>query len=80
MYNKSVVPNCDIINRYMQVFDNKNECYKFFNAMFPKVAVRRIEYIKKAKTEDEPVEYKLLAKKNELSMREIKNYIDLLKS
>jgi hypothetical protein len=80
MYGKSTITSCDVANKYTQIFSNKNDCYKFLGAIFPKVPQRKIEYIKKKKSEEENNDHRLLAKNKELSVREIKNYIDLLKS
>jgi hypothetical protein len=80
MYGKSTISACDIANKYTQVFSNKAECYKFLSVIFPKVTQKKIEYIKKKKTEEDDANFLLLAKNKELSVREIKNYIDLLKS
>lgn len=80
MYGKQTISSCQIANKYLQIFPNKTEAYKFFSAIFPKVPFKKITYIKKTKTDsDSEKEYQLLAKNKELSVREIKNYIDLLK-
>lgn len=80
MYGKSTITACDTANKYSQIFNNKNDCYKFLSVIFPKVPQKKIEYIKKKKSEDENSDLQLLAKNKELSVREIKNYIDLLKT
>lgn len=80
MYGKQTIASCEIVNRYLQTFPNKVDAYKFFSAIFPKLPSKKIIYIKKTKAEnDNEEEYALLAKNKELSTREIKNYIDLLK-
>jgi hypothetical protein len=79
MYGKSTITACDLTNKYSQVFSNKADCYKFLSAVFPKVPQKKIDYIKKKKSDEEDKELALLAKNKELSTREIKNYIDLLK-
>jgi hypothetical protein len=79
MYGKSTILACDIANKYTQVFNNKAECYKFLSAIFPKVSQKKIEYIKKKKTEEDNTDFLLIAKNKELSIREVKYYIDLLK-
>lgn len=80
MYNKSIIQHCDIINRYLSVFENKRDSYNFFSAVFPKVPHKQINYIKKKKNEDTTDDmYKKIAKNLELSTREIKTYVDLLK-
>jgi hypothetical protein len=79
MYGKSTVTACDTANKYSQIFSNKSDCYKFMSAIFPKMSQKKIEYIKKKKSEEENTELSLIAKNKELSTREVKYYIDLLK-
>jgi|TARA_R100000152_G_C6772561_1_gene199516 hypothetical protein len=66
-------------NKYYNVFDNKREWYDYMVKIIPKGSPGRIHYIKKEKRKevknyDEIVKY--LAKRFELSKREVQQYID----
>jgi len=82
MYGRKVINECDLINRYSSIFVNKNDYYKFFVSIFPKIPKKRITYFKKQKHEkNESVpNIENISKYMELSKREIKEYIDFLNS
>ncbi len=66
-------------NKYYNVFDTKREWYDYMVKIIPKGSPGRIHYIKKEKRKevknyDEIVKY--LAKRFELSKREVQQYID----
>jgi hypothetical protein len=66
-------------NKYFNVFDSKKEWYEYLVKIIPKGSPGRIHYIKKEKREkvknyDEIV--KFLAKRFEISKREVQQYID----
>ena len=64
------------------VFETKQQYYQFVSKVLPKVNRKRIHYIKKTKkepTEQQEDNNKLMAKRLELSEREIKSYYELLK-
>lgn len=66
-------------NWLWSIFETKQEYYKFINTIIPCVARKRIHYIKRAKPEDKPKEIEnieLIAKRLELSQREIKSYYE----
>lgn len=66
-------------NWLWSIFETKQEYYKFINTIIPRVAKKRIHYIKRAKPEDKPKEIEnieLIAKRLELSQREIKSYYE----
>ena len=66
-------------NWLWSVFETKQDYYKFINTIIPRVSRKRIHYIKKVKPEDKPKELEnveLLAKRLELSQREIKSYYE----
>ena len=66
-------------NWLWSVFETKQDYYKFINTIIPRVSRKRIHYIKKVKPEDKPKEIEnveLLAKRLELSQREIKSYYE----
>jgi hypothetical protein len=77
MYSKNTATFCNIINRYLGVFEDKKDLYGLFVAVMPKVPSKRISYIKKIKEEkkEENSDIEMLANNLELSEREIKQYI-----
>jgi len=68
-------------NRQKELFTLKQDQYNFIFNILPKVKKKRINYIKKIKSEEEkedkniPITSKIL----EISQREVKQYIDLYK-
>ena len=80
MYSTSVAQDCNIINKYLSIFDSKKDLYSLFHAVFMKCPSRKINYFKRAKsekTEDDVMVQKIAASK-ELSQREIKDYLNTL--
>ena len=65
-------------NRIGSCFETKRQFYMFFNSLIPKLPFKRLHYIKKKKPEDtENIEHvDLIAKRLELSQREIKLYYE----
>lgn len=79
MYSTQTINSCNLINKYLQIFDNKKDLYNFFIAVFPKLPFKKISYFKRQKeekTKDNNI--KLIAKARELSSREITEYIQAL--
>ena len=66
-------------NRYKEVFSLKQDQYNYILNILPKVKKRRINYIKKIKTEEKEKDENIpiIAKTLEISEREVKEYIDL---
>lgn len=66
-------------NRYRETFSLKQDQYNFALNIFPKVKKKRINYIKKVKSEEQKEDemIPIFAKNMELSQREIREYIDL---
>jgi hypothetical protein len=68
-------------NRYKEVFSLKQDQYNYIFNILPKVKRKRINYIKKVKSEEEEekedYDVSILAKNLEISEREVKEYIDL---
>jgi hypothetical protein len=69
-------------NRLWSVFQNKRDWYRFCLSVVPRNRFTKIEYIKKGakeksatKADDEKV-YQMLAKNLELSVREVKSYVN----
>lgn len=76
MLNKQT---CQIVNittnTMYQVFENKSDHYKFLHYIIPRERFKRINYIKKNKSEkQQDDDTKLIAKNMQLSTREIKLY------
>lgn len=70
------------VNWLYSVFETKQQYYKFVTSVFPRVTRKRIHYIKKNKSENQPEEpdnIELIAKRLELSQREIKSYYEYSK-
>ena len=70
-------------NKYWNVFQNKRDWYRFNLTLLPRNRFSKIEYVKKAaaakdkvaKNDDEKI-YQVLASNLELSVREVKLYIE----
>jgi len=83
MYSPELALVSNKINKFLSVFDNKNDLYNLFLCLTPKVKQKRIQYIKKNKPNKEQPEKDdavLFACNLELSSREVKQYIDFLES
>lgn len=80
MYSPSLAVIINNTSNWLwSVFETKQDYYKFINTIIPRVSRKRIHYIKKAKPEEKPKEIEniqLLAKRLELSQREIKSYYE----
>lgn len=69
-------------NWLYSIFETKQQFYQFTSSIFPRVGRKRIHYIKKVKKdeEDEIENLELIAKRLELSQREIKSYYEFQSS
>lgn len=69
-------------NWLYSAFETKQQYYRFVSAVIPKLNFKRIHYIKKKKPEntEELENVELLAKRLEISQREIKSYYELQNS
>lgn len=65
-------------NRLHSTFNTKDDYYRFINKVLPKVKRKHIPYIKKVKrdTPEDDENLKIIAKRLELSQREIKSYYE----
>ena len=81
-YSSDCIEIANILNRYAYQFADKQDSFKFFNCLIPKLRYKRIQYIKKTKEkkdkEDENI--KVLAQRYEISEREVRQNLDLLKT
>lgn len=66
-------------NRQKELFTLKQDQYNYVLNILPKVKKKRINYIKKIKSEEEKEDetIPITAKVMEISQREVRNYIDL---
>lgn len=62
------------------IFDSKQDQFKFMQHLLPRVNFKRINYIKKKKEPktEETDNLKILAKSKQLSVRELKQYKDII--
>jgi len=81
MHSPTAAETSNVINKYIGLFDTKQELYQLFYHVFPRFSFKKINYIKKKKPEiEENSNTKNIAQKLELSQREILQYIDFLKT
>jgi len=81
MYSPDLALLSNDINKYLGIFDNKQDLFSLFVAAFPTVRSKRIQYFKKVKTEEEQDKnLDLISKNLELSKREVIEYLDFLKN
>jgi len=79
MYSNALVLKSNLLNKYLAL--NKLSLYHLFVNIFDRVPTKKITYYKKTKEQkEENTEYLLYSKAMELSLREIKNYTDVLNS
>lgn len=69
-------------NKYGGIFNIKQQQYDWYYYLFPKLRFKKIQYIKKTKKEKELKEDNLsiIAKNNEISVRELKLYKEFFDS
>lgn len=80
MYSPSIAFTINnTVNWLYPIFEEKSSHYNFLHSLLPQVKRKHIPYIKKgtpAKKEEEDSNVKLLAKKLEISEREVKYFLD----
>lgn len=78
MYSNTAALNCNIINKYLNFSNCKQQIYNLFFYFFKKAPQRRITYYKKTResstNEQQPIEGKAL----EISRRELELYQETL--
>jgi len=83
MYSKDTV--CfvnETLNKYCGIFDtDKQKTYRLYYNLIPRLKFKRISYIKKLKKDkqDEKDQLKIIAKNNNISVRELEIYRNLIK-
>ena len=73
--NMSVFVN-ETFNKLGNIFDNKQETYKLYYHLIPRLKWKKISYIKKKKKEEQEVDLTSIAKNRNISVRELKMYIE----
>ena len=66
----------ETINRFSTIFDDKQQTYKLYYNLIPRLKWKKITYIKKKKKEEEEVDLTAIAKNKNMSVRELKMYIE----
>ena len=64
------------LNKFSTIFDNKQESYKLYYYLIPRLKWKKISYIKKKKKEEEEVDLSSIAKNKNMSVRELKMYLN----
>jgi len=68
----------ETLNRFGSVFQDKQQQYRLYYYFIPRLKFKRIAYNKKIKKEDSEEEnLDLIARNKNISVRELKSYIDL---
>ena len=68
----------ETLNRFGSIFDDKQETYKLYYYLIPRLKWKRITYIKKKKTDKDEIEgLYVVAKNKNISTREILQYVEL---
>ena len=71
----------ETLNRYTSLFEDNQQLYRLYYNLIPRLKFKRIKYIKKVKkSKEEEVDYALFARSNNISIRELKQYVDLQQS
>ena len=66
----------ETLNKFSTIFENKQDGYKLYYYLIPRLKFKKISYIKKVKKDKKEEEnLNLLAKNKNISVRELKGYI-----
>ena len=67
----------ETLNKYTGLFEDKQQLYRLYYNLIPRLKFKRIKYIKKIKKEkEEDADLFIIAKNKNLSVRELKQYVD----
>tara|TARA_R110000765_G_scaffold242817_1_gene345289 strand:- start:35 stop:412 length:378 start_codon:yes stop_codon:yes gene_type:complete len=80
MYSKDTVAfTNETLNKYAGIFDDKQQTWRMYFNLIPRLKFSRIKYLKKPKRErtEEVENLELIAKNKCMSVRELKAYIEL---
>ena len=70
----------ETLNKFGNIFDDKQESYKLYYYLIPRLKWKRISYIKKKKKDKEEIEgLNNIAKNKNISARELLDYVELEK-
>jgi len=68
----------ETLNKYSGLFDDKQQQYRLYYNLIPRLKYKKISYIKKVKKDKEDdTDIAIMAKNNNISVRELKQYVDL---
>ena len=72
----------ETLNKFSTIFDDKQQAYRLYYYLIPRLKWKKISYIKKNKKDkdDEEDHLTLIAKNKNISKRELLLYVDLSKS
>ena len=65
----------ETLNKFSTIFENKQDSYKLYYYLIPRLKFKKISYIKKIKKDKEEENLNLLAKNKNISVRELRAYI-----
>jgi hypothetical protein len=67
----------ETLNKFSTIFENKQDTYKLYYNIIPRLKWQKIQYIKKKKREEESeVNLALIAKNKNISIRELRQYLN----
>ena len=71
----------ETFNKFSTIFDDKQQAYRLYYYLIPRLKWKKIKYIKKKKREAEEEEnLELVAKNKNISRRELLQYVELAKT
>ena len=71
----------ETFNKFSTIFDDKQQAYRLYYYLIPRLKWKKIKYIKKKKREAEEEEnLELVAKNKNISKRELLQYVELAKT
>jgi len=71
----------ETFNKFSTIFDDKQQAYRLYYHLIPRLKWKKITYIKKKKKEAEEEEnLELIAKNKNISKRELLQYVELAKT
>ena len=70
----------ETFNKFSTIFDDKQQAYRLYYYLIPRLKWKKIRYIKKVKKDDAEQEHlELIAKNKNISKRELLQYVELNK-
>ncbi len=70
----------ETFNKFSTIFDDKQQAYRLYYYLIPRLKWKKITYIKKKKKEAEEEDLELIAKNKNISKRELLQYVELAKT